>query len=94
MTHYLKEYSRFNTIEEMDAGAEQHTMSNWDEMTKSDRLFLDVIRRYSVKYGTAHLKHGTIEEAIGKSNVTVLRAIRKLVNLGIIEKFHYIRLYT
>ncbi|MGN7386714.1 helix-turn-helix domain-containing protein [Sporosarcina sp. SAFN-015] len=91
MTHYLKEYSRFNTIEEMDAAAEQHVMTHWDDLTKSERLVLDVIRRYSVKYGAAHLKHGTIEEAIGKSNITVRRAIRKLVNLGIIEKVHYIR---
>ncbi|GEN82819.1 hypothetical protein SLU01_11310 [Sporosarcina luteola] len=91
MTHYLKEYTRFNTIEEMDVAAKQHLMTHWDEMTKSDRQVLDVIRRYSVKYGAAHLKHGTIEEAIGKSNVTVRRAIRKLVNLGIIEKVHYIR---
>ena len=34
MTHYLKGYARFNTIEEMDAAAEQHTMTHWDEMTK------------------------------------------------------------
>ena len=91
MTHYLKEYARLNTIEEMDAAAEQHVLAHWDEMTKSDRQVLDVIRRYSVKYGAAHLKHGTIEAAIGKSNVTVRRAIRKLVNLGIIEKIHFIR---
>ncbi|WP_432359175.1 hypothetical protein [Sporosarcina sp. UB5] len=86
MMNYLKEYSRFTTIDEMDAAAEQHLMTHWDELTKSDCQVLDVIRRYSVKYGAAHLKHGTIEEAIGKSNVTVRRAIRKLVNLGIIEK--------
>ncbi len=91
MTHYLKEYARFTTIDEMDVAAEQHVLTHWNEMTKSDRQVLDVIRRYSVKYGAAHLKHGTIEEAIGKSNVTVRRAIRKLVNLGIIEKVHYIR---
>ncbi|WP_262177393.1 helix-turn-helix domain-containing protein [Saccharococcus sp. Marseille-Q5394] len=91
MTHYLKEYSRFNTIKEMDAAAEQHVNTHWDELTKSDRQVLDIIRRYSVKYGAAHLKHGTIEDATGKSNVTVRRAIRKLVNLGIIEKVHYIR---
>lgn len=91
MMHYLKEYSRFATIEEMDAAAEQHVTRHWDELTKSDRQVLDVIRRYSVKYGAAHLKHGTIEEAIGKSNATVRRAIRKLVALQIIEKVHYIR---
>ena len=37
----------------MDAAAEQHPLtSHWDELTKSDRQVLDVIRRYSVKYGT------------------------------------------
>ena len=91
MTHYLTDYARFNTTAEMDAAAEQHLLLHWDELTKSDRQVLDVIRRYSVKYGAAHLKHGTIEEATGKSNVTVRRAIRKLVKLAIIEKVHYIR---
>ncbi|GEN84991.1 hypothetical protein SLU01_33030 [Sporosarcina luteola] len=91
MTYYLKEYARFATTEEMDAAAEQHLFRHWDELTKSDRQVLDMIRRYSVKYGAAHLKHETIEDAIGKSNATVRRAIRKLVSLGIIEKVHYIR---
>lgn len=91
MTHYLKNYSKFNTIAEMDAAAELHLSLHWDNLTKSDRQVLDVIRRYSVKYGAAHLKHGTMEEATGKSNVTVRRAIRKLVKLEIIEKIHYIR---
>ncbi|WP_432357012.1 hypothetical protein [Sporosarcina sp. UB5] len=91
MTHYLANYARFNTTAEMDAAAEQHLLLHWDELTKSDRQVLDVIRRYSVKYGAAHLKHVTIEEATGKSNVTVRRAIRKLVKLDIIEKVHYIR---
>ncbi|WP_432357003.1 hypothetical protein [Sporosarcina sp. UB5] len=91
MTHYLANYARFNTTAEMDAAAEQHLLLHWDELTKSDRQVLDVIRRYSVKYGAAHLKHVTIEKATGKSNVTVRRAIRKLVKLEIIEKVHYIR---
>ena len=51
MTHYLKDYSRFATIAEMDAAAEQHVIQHWDELTKSDRHVLDIIRRYSVKYG-------------------------------------------
>ncbi|MDW0118203.1 hypothetical protein QTL97_14820 [Sporosarcina thermotolerans] len=91
MTYYLKEYARFSTIEEMDAATEQHLMKHWDELTKSDRQVLEVIRRYSVKYGAAHLKHRTIEEIIGKANVTVRRAISKLVSLGIIDKIHFIR---
>ncbi|BAQ11829.1 phage like protein [Bacillus sp. OxB-1] len=91
MKQYLKEYARFTTIAEMDAAAEQHVLHNWDAMTKSDRQVLDVIRRYSVKYGAAHLKHATIKDVTGKSNVTVRRAIRKLVALQIIEKVHFIR---
>lgn len=91
MTHYLKQYTKFNSIEEMDVAAEQHAKRHWDELTKSDRQVLDIIRRYSVKYGAAHLKHETIEEAIGKSNATVRRGIRKLVALGIIEKVHFVR---
>ncbi|WP_339251793.1 hypothetical protein NSQ43_15920 [Sporosarcina sp. FSL W8-0480] len=91
MLHYLKQHARFNTIEEMDTAAEQHIMRHYDEMTKSDRQVLEIIRRYSVKYGAAHLKHETIETAIGKSNITVRRAIRKLVQLGIIEKVRFIR---
>ena len=55
------------------------------------RHVLDMIRRYSVKYGAAHLKHDTMAVAIGKSNVTVRRAIHKLEKLGIIERIPYIR---
>lgn len=91
MIHYLKEYARFATTAEMDTAAEQHVLRHWDELTKSDRQVLDVIRHYSVKYGAAHLKHATIEEITGKSNVTVRRAIRKLAALHIIEKVHFIR---
>jgi len=60
-------------------------------MNQTERAVLDMIRRYSVKYGAAHLKHETIEKAIKKSNATVRRAIRKLEKLNIIERIHYIR---
>jgi len=60
-------------------------------MNQTERAVLDMIRRYSVKYGAAHLKHETIEKAIKKSNATVRRAIRKLEKLEIIERIHYIR---
>lgn len=60
-------------------------------MNNTDRDVLDMIRRYSVKFGAAHLKHDTIANAIGKSNATVRRAIRKLDKLGIIKRTHYVR---
>ena len=65
--------------------------ANWNDMNSTDRTVLDLIRRYSVKYGAAHLKHETIEKAVKKSNATVRRAIRKLEKLGIIKRIHFIR---
>ncbi|WP_391209335.1 helix-turn-helix transcriptional regulator [Psychrobacillus sp. L4] len=91
MTYYLQDYARFTNIADMDVAAEKHLSLHWNSMTNSDRRVLDVIRRYSVKYGAAHLKHATIENAIGISNATVRRAIRKLEKLGIIKKVHFIR---
>jgi len=36
------------------------------------------------------LKHNTIEKEIGKSNSTVRRSLRKLNQLGVIDRVHYI----
>lgn len=91
MTTYLKAYSHFTNTQDMDEAAHCHVIENWNKMNPTDRAVLDMIRRYSVKYGAAHLKHDTLADAIGKSNVTVRRAIRKLEKLGIIERIHYIR---
>ncbi len=91
MTHYLKDYAYFTNKFDLDRAASQHRAEHFQQMNKTDRAVLDIIRQYSVKYGAAHLKHDTIASAIGKSNVTVRRAVRKLVELKIIEKTHYVR---
>ncbi|WP_318617708.1 helix-turn-helix domain-containing protein [Sporosarcina sp. YIM B06819] len=91
MTIYLKDFARFANTQDMDEAAQRHVIKHWNEMNPTDRAVLDMIRRYSVKYGAAHLKHDTMADKIGKSNVTVRRAIRKLESLGIIERIHYIR---
>lgn len=91
MTNYLTDYAYFTNKFELDEAAAKHKHEHWQEMNHTDRDVLDVIRRYSVKFGAAHLKHDTIAVAIGKSNVTARRAIRKLVKLGIIDKIHYVR---
>ena len=91
MTHYLKDYAYFTNKFDLDKAASEHRAEHFQAMNKTDRAVLDVIRQYSVKYGAAHLKHDTIANAVGKSNVTVRRAVRKLVSLGIIEKTHYVR---
>ena len=78
MTTYLSEYAYFTNKNDMDEAAKQHVAANWNELNTTERTVLDLIRRYSVKYGAAHLKHETIEKAVKKSNATVRRAIRKL----------------
>ena len=91
MTTYLSEYAYFTNKHDMDEAAKQHVAANWNDLNTTERTVLDLIRRYSVKYGAAHLKHETIEKAVKKSNATVRRAIRKLEKLGIIERIHFIR---
>lgn len=91
MTHYLQNYAYFTNKFDLDHAASTHRAEHWQAMNPTDRAVLDIIRQYSVKYGAAHLKHDTIAERIGKSNVTVRRAIRKLIALKIIEKTHFVR---
>ncbi|MFJ7933934.1 helix-turn-helix domain-containing protein [Sporosarcina sp. NPDC096371] len=91
MTAYLKGYSHFTNTQDMDEAARRHVIEHWNDMNPTDRAVLEMIRRYSVKYGAAHLKHDTMADKIGKSNVTIRRSIRKLEKLGIIERIHYIR---
>ena len=91
MTNYLTDYAYFTNKFDLDKAASQHKHEHWQSMNQTDRDVLDVIRRYSVKFGAAHLKHDTIANAIKKSNATARRAIRKLVKLGIIDRVHYVR---
>ncbi|EGQ27226.1 hypothetical protein HMPREF9372_0913 [Sporosarcina newyorkensis 2681] len=91
MTHYLSQYAKFQNKNEMDAAARQHIDLHWNAMNKTDRAVLDMIRCYSVKYLSAHLKHETMETKLGLSNSTVRRAIRKLIKLQIIARIQYIR---
>ena len=91
MTYYLTNYAYFTNKFDLDRAASSHRAEHWQAMNDTDRAVLDVIRQYSVKYGAAHLKHDTIAAAIGKSNITARRAVRKLVELKIIEKTHYVR---
>ena len=91
MTNYLTDYAYFTNKFDLDEAASQHKHNHWQSMNQTDRDVLDVIRRYSVKFGAAHLKNDTIANAIKKSNPTARRAIRKLVKLGIIDKIHYVR---
>ena len=91
MINYLTDYAYFTNKYDLDKAASLLRQANWNDMNHTDLDVLDVIRRYSVKFGAAHLKHDTIAKAIRKSNPTVRRAIRKLNQLGIIDRIHYVR---
>ena len=85
MTTYLADYAHFTNKDDMDKAAKEHIAAHWNAMNDTERAVLDMIRRYSVKFGAAHLKHETMEKALEKSNATIRRAIRKLEKLGIID---------
>jgi len=88
---YLSSYAKFTDKYEMDEAANRHLSANWNDLNGTDRAVLDMIRRYSVKHGAAHLKADTIANTIQKSVATVRRAIRKLEALRIIERVPFIR---
>ncbi len=91
MITYLANYAHFKNKDDMDEAVKLHLSANWNTLNNTDRAVLGMIRRYSVKYGAAHLKHETMEKALDKSNATIRRTIRKLEDKDIIERIHYIR---
>ena len=90
-THYLNMHANFTTAEQLDRAVNLHMLQHNGSLTISDVAVLDTIRCHSEEHGAAHLPYSTIEAEIGRSNITVRRAIRKLVELKIIEKVHYIQ---
>lgn len=91
MKHYLQDFAKCQTKEQLDQSARRHADKNCRELNKTDRAVLEMIRCYSVKYLAAHLKHETFEKKLGVSNSTVRRALRKLEKLGMIERISFIR---
>ncbi|MFS0575479.1 helix-turn-helix domain-containing protein [Sporosarcina sp. 179-K 3D1 HS] len=91
MTSYLEEFTYFTDTQDLNEAVKRHVAKHWNNLTATERTVLYTIRRYSTQHGAAHLRHGTIEQEIGKSNSTVRRAIRKLEKLGIIKRVHFIR---
>ena len=64
MTTYLADYAHFTNKDDMDKAAKEHIAAHWNAMNDTERAVLDMIRRYSVKFGAAHLKHETMEKAL------------------------------
>lgn len=84
---YLAQYTTFDTIADMDKSVEDHMAAHYYDLTESERAIVFALASRSLAYpGTCHLKAETIAEQTGTSRSTVMRAIKKLVELNIIEK--------
>lgn len=91
MHHYLTKHAHFASKEALDEATNKHTARHWNDLNQTDRAVLQLIRQYSAKYGSAHLKVETLEKQLGKSDATIRRVIRKLEKLKIMERIPFTR---
>ncbi|WKT37192.1 helix-turn-helix domain-containing protein [Bacillus amyloliquefaciens] len=87
---YTKEASKmasFRSVDELNGAIRTHIYHNKSDLTPAAIEVLKVLSRHAVKTpGVAYLKLASIAELIGRHRVTVIRAIKRLVDLGIIRK--------
>ncbi|MFJ7951503.1 helix-turn-helix transcriptional regulator [Lysinibacillus sp. NPDC096418] len=84
---YLAAYTTFDSVADMDKSVEDHIAAHYYDLTESERAIIIALSQRSLMYpGASHLKAETIAEATCTSRSTVMRAIKKLVELNIIEK--------
>ncbi|MDJ1630638.1 helix-turn-helix domain-containing protein [Bacillus velezensis] len=77
----------FRSVDELNGAIRTHIYRNKSDLTPAAIEVLKVLSRHAVKTpGVAYLKLATIAELIGKHRVTVIRVIKRLVDLGIIRK--------
>lgn len=81
----LRSYQKFESYDEVAESVEKFLAENL--VTETQLRALRVIQNHAkVVPGVAMLKYKTIAEYVGRNIRTVQRAIKKLVELGIIEK--------
>lgn len=84
---YLKQHATFDSVADMDKSVEDHIAAHYYDLTASERAIVFTIASRSLMYpGASHLKAVTIADQVGVSTKTVYRSIKKLAELGIIEK--------
>ncbi|WP_412036386.1 helix-turn-helix domain-containing protein [Bacillus pacificus] len=95
MTNYMNQYdnlSLFETTEEMDFALEIAKKHYANDLNKTQIAVLDFIAQHALKaVGVAYLKVSTIAEGVGKSLRTINYATKKLVDLGLVDKYETIR---
>lgn len=84
---YLAQYTTFESIVDMDKSVEDHMAAHYYDLTESERAIVFKLASHSLEYpGACHLKASTIATSLEISTKTVYRSVKKLEELGIIEK--------
>ena len=84
---YLSEHATFKSVEDMDSNVKKHIDQYRLNLTVSERAIVFMIAGRSLMYpGASHLKAETIADNTNTSRSTVMRGIKKLISLKIIEK--------
>ena len=84
---YLSEHATFKSVEYMDSNVKMHIDKYRLDLTTSERAIVFMIAGRSLMYpGASHLKAETIADKTSTSRSTVMRGIKKLISLKIIEK--------
>jgi len=84
---YLAQYITFDSVGDMDKSLEDHMAVHYYDLTESERAIIYKLASHSLEHtGVCHLKASTIAAALEISTKTVYRSMKKLTELGIIEK--------
>ncbi|WP_445479189.1 transcriptional repressor [Lysinibacillus irui] len=84
---YLAQYITFDSVADMDKSVEDHMAVHYYDLTESERAIVFKLASHSLEYpGVSHLKASTIATALEISTKTVYRSMKKLAEIGIIEK--------
>ncbi len=84
---YLAQYITFDSVADMDKSVEDHMAIHYYDLTESERAIVFKLASHSLEHtGVCHLKASTIAAALEISTKTVYRSMKKLTELGIIEK--------
>ncbi|MFU8647444.1 helix-turn-helix domain-containing protein [Lysinibacillus sp. RSDA_15] len=84
---YLAQYITFDSVADMDKSVEDHMAVHYYDLTESERAIVFKLASHSLEYtGVCHLKASTIASSLEISTKTVYRSMKKLTELGIIEK--------
>ncbi|MFS0819691.1 helix-turn-helix domain-containing protein [Lysinibacillus sp. 1P01SD] len=84
---YLAQYITFDSVADMDKSVEDHMAVHYYDLTESERAIVFKLASHSLEHtGVCHLKASTIATSLEISTKTVYRSMKKLAELGIIEK--------